>query len=525
MMHIHRAGRLGDRHDLALDVTIFNAPHRILRFAQPAGRSIAQQHRHLSPTKSLDPEDWETFRADAHAMLDDMITYLQHLRDQPLWKPMPAGLRARFDAPLPTLPTDLASVHRRFMDDILPYGGGNPHPGFMGWVQGGGTPVGMVAEMLAAGLNGNLGGRDHAPIQVERQILRWVRDLIGFPETAEGLFVTGTSLANFIGVLAARTSVRGASVRRTGVAPGTLTAYTSAASHESITRALEMSGIGSDSLRVIAVDDAGRIRIPELRAAIAADRAAALTPFLIAASAGTVDIGAVDDLSALADIAQQERIWLHVDGAYGALGMLAPDVAPLLRGIERADSVALDFHKWGQVPYDAGFVIVRDGAVLRDTFASAPAYLTHDKRGMAAGDWWPCDYGPDLSRSFRALKTWFTFMVHGSDALGETISRTCALARELARMIEAAPELEMLAPVQLNIVCFRYRADYPDPLNARLVADLQEGGVVAPSMTRVRGHVAIRAAIVNHRTESRDLRALIEHTLALGRAASHGEAA
>ena len=255
-----------------------------------------------------------------------------------------------------------------------------------------------------------------------------------------------------------------------------------------------------------------------LESAISADRANGLVPFLIGASAGTVDIGAIDDLSATADIAARERIWLHVDGAYGALGMLAPDIAPRLRGIERADSLAFDFHKWGQVPYDAGFIMVRDGNLQRETFASQAAYLSHQRRGMAAGDWWPCDYGPDLSRSFRALKTWFTFMVYGSDALGATISRTCALAAELARMVEANPELELLAPVQLNIVCFRYRSEDADTLNTRIVGDLQEGGIVAPSLTTIGGRVAIRAAIVNHRTEMRDLEALINGTLALGRA-------
>ena len=460
----------------------------------------------------------------AHLMVDDMIGYIHNLRQHPLWTPMPPGLRAHFDEPLPATPTDLASVHQRFMSEILPYGGGNPHPGFMGWVQGGGTAVGMVAELLAAGLNANLGGRDHAPIEVERQILRWIRDLVGFPGTAEGIFVTGTSIANFIGVLVARTNALGANVRRTGVGSGSITAYTSAASHESITRAMEMSGIGRDALRVIPVDDRGRIQTAALAAAIAADRANGFIPFLIAASAGTVDIGAIDDLSALADIAEREQIWLHVDGAYAALGMLAPDIAALLRGIERADSIAFDFHKWGQVPYAAGFIIVRDGRIQRATFAASPAYLTHDQRGMAAGDRWPCDYGPDLSRGFSALKTWFTFMVYGSEALGATISRTCALARELGRAIETIPELELLAPVQLNIVCFRYRSRDPDALNARIVADLQEGGLVAPSLTRVGGAVAIRAAIVNHRTEQRDLDTLIQQTLALGRAAAQEDA-
>jgi len=455
-------------------------------------------------------------------MLDDILSYVEELRQRPVWQPMPPELRARFDQPLPTKPTELKEVHRRFMEEILPYGGGNPHPGFMGWVQGGGTPVGIVAEMLAAGLNGNLGGRDHAPIEVERQILRWLRDLAGFPEDAEGLFVTGTSMANFIGVLVARTRALGVGVRRAGINGARLSAYTSAASHGSIVRAMEFAGLGSDAMRVIAVNERDEMSLPDLEAAIARDRDSGFVPFLISGSAGTVDIGAIDDLDGLADIAARQEIWFHIDGAYGALGMLAPDIAPRLRGMERADSLAFDFHKWGQVPYDAGFVLVRDGTLQRATFASQAAYLTHDRRGMAAGDWWPCDYGPDLSRSFKALKTWFTLMVYGSEAIGATISHTCLLAAELARVVEATPELELLAPVRLNIVCFRYRCDDADAVNTRIIADLQESGEVAPSLTRIRGNVAIRAAIVNHRTDGRDIAALVDGTLARGRAATRG---
>ncbi len=455
-------------------------------------------------------------------MLDDILDYVKDLRERPVWQPMPAAVRAGFDQPLPRDSSELIDVHHRFMNEILPYAGGNPHPGFMGWVQGAGTPVGIVAEMLAAGLNGNLGGRDHAPIEVERQILRWLRGLVRFPESAEGIFVTGTSMANFVGVLVARTKALGIAVRRAGVGDSRLTAYTSAASHGSIARAMEFAGLGSDALRVIAVNDSDEMKLTELQAAIEADRASGFVPFLIAGSAGTVDVGAIDDLNGLADIAARERLWLHIDGAYGALGMLAPDIAPRLGGIERADSLAFDFHKWGQVPYDAGFVMVRDGELQRQTFASQAAYLTHDRRGMAAGDWWPCDYGPDLSRSFKALKTWFTFTVYGADALGASISRTCSLAAQLASIIEATPELELLAPVRLNIVCFRYRCDDADAVNSRIITALQEGGIVAPSLTKVRGSVAIRAAIVNHRTEPRDIDALVATTLMLGRAASAG---
>src|SRR5581483_9233963 len=207
-----------------------------------------------------------------------------------------------------------------------------------------------------------------------------------------------------------------------------------------------------------------------------------------------------------------------VDGAYGALAILSPRLAPLLRGIERADSLAFDFHKWGQVPYDAGFILVRDGAMHRGAFASPAAYLRREARGLAAGSPWPCDFGPDLSRGFRALKTWFTLKVHGTDALGAAISATCALARYLESRVRTRPELELLAPAQLNIVCFRYRAPDADALNAALVADLHESGVAAPSTTTIDGKLAIRAAIVNHRTEARDIDSLIDAVLRLGKA-------
>ena len=404
--------------------------------------------------------------------------------------------------------------------DVLPFSTGNAHPGFMGWVHGGGTPVGMLAEMLAAGLNANLGGRDHMPIEVERQILIWMRELFGFPETASGLFVTGTSMANLMAVLIARTTVLGFEVRRQGLAAGgkRLIAYTSAAAHGCVRQAVDLAGLGSAALRRIATDARQRMDLAALAAAIAEDRAQGFTPFLLVGTAGTVDVGAVDDLAGLADLAKREAIWFHVDAAYGALALMAPDLAPLFRGIERADSIAFDFHKWGQVPYDAGYLLVRDGERHRASFAAPAAYLRRETRGLAAGSPWPCDFGPDLSRGFRALKTWFTLKVHGTEALGAAMSRSCALARVLEQKIAARPELELLAPAQLNIVCFRYRAVEADRVNAEIVADLHESGIAAPSTTTIDGKLAIRAALVNHRTQERHIDALIEGVLRFGKA-------
>lgn len=479
------------------------------------------------PRPSLDPEDWTGLRAQGHRMLDDILDYIEGIRERPVWQPLPDEIRDRFRAEVPRAPQALDDVHGEFMRDVLPYATGNVHPGFMGWVHGGGNPAGVLAEMLAAGLNANLGGRDHAPIEVERQVVAWMRQLFGFPESASGLFVTGTSMANLIAVLVARTAALGAGSRRKGVrgSKTRLTAYTSAAAHGCIAQAMDISGLGIEALRVIPTDDHHRIDIEALKDAIARDRADGFSPFLVVGTAGTVDIGAIDDLAALANVAKAEKLWFHVDGAFGALAILAPELAPRLAGIDRADSLAFDFHKWGQVPYDAGFVMVRDGRMHRSAFASPAAYLRRETRGLAAGSPWPCDFGPDLSRGFRALKTWFTFKVHGTERIGRAVAESCALAQYLKSRIEATPELELLAPVQLNIVCFGYRSPDANRLNAELVIALQESGIAAPSATTIGGRVAIRAAIVNHRTERRDIDALVSATLALGAARQKSAAA
>jgi glutamate/tyrosine decarboxylase-like PLP-dependent enzyme len=452
-------------------------------------------------------------------MLDDMLGYIEKIRERPVWQPIPAEVRARFHSSAPRVGEELAQVHAEFMQDVLPYAQGNVHPGFMGWVNGGGTPVGVVAEMLAAGLNANLGGRDHIPVEVERQVTAWVREIFGFPQGATGLFVTGTSMANLIAVLIARDAALGFEVRASGVAaqPRRLTAYTSNAVHGCVPKAMDIAGLGSDALRMIPTDSHFHIDLAALAEAIQRDREAGFTPFLVVGTAGTVNTGAVDDLAGLADLCQREKLWFHVDGAFGALARLAPDIAPKLDGIERADSVAFDFHKWGQAPYDAGFILVRDGEAHKNAFTLPAAYLQRAERGLAAGSPWPSDFGPDLSRGFRALKVWFTLKVYGIDALGASISRCCVLARALEERIAATPELELMAPVELNIVCFRYRAEDTNRVNDAIVVALQESGIVAPSTTRIAGRTAIRAAIVNHRTSRAEIDALVDGVLALGR--------
>jgi glutamate/tyrosine decarboxylase-like PLP-dependent enzyme len=498
-----------------------------LRDSDPESRSTKPEVSAASV--SLDPQDWGEFSRQAHRMLDDVLGSMENIREQSVWQPIPDEVRGRFRESIPKSPAGLAGVHQEFMTSILPFTSRNAHPGFLGWVQGGGTPVGMLAEMLAASLNANVGGRDQIPLEVERQVADWMRSLFGFPQSASGLMVTGTSMANLLAVVVARDARLGCEVRRSGVAQQTqkLTAYASKAVHGCVARAFDFAGLGSDSLRLIPVDNRQHIDLDALAKTIAADRQAGCTPFFVVGTAGTVDTGAIDDLAGIATLCAQQQLWFHVDGAFGALAMLAPDLAPRLKGIEQADSLAFDFHKWAQVPYDAGFILVRDGEKHKQAFSTSSAYLMREERGMSAGSPWPCDLGPELSRGFRALKTWATLKVYGTDAIGAVISHSCKLARSLASKIAAAPELELMAPVELNIVCFRYLFGTPEnpvsdevanELNRKIVIELQESGAVAPSTTLIDGRVAIRAAFVNHRTTRAEVDTLVNAILTAGRA-------
>jgi aromatic-L-amino-acid/L-tryptophan decarboxylase len=465
--------------------------------------------------RNLDPDDWQRFRELSHRALDEMIDHLSTIEDRPVWKPAPPAARAHFDRPLPRNSRDLAHVLSDFTSHIKPYATGNTHPLFMGWVHGAGTPVGMVAEMLAAGLNANCGGRNHIGLDVERQMTRWFAEAFGFPRHASGIFVTGTSMANFLGLLIARNEMLGQGVRADGLraAPAQLTAYTSAQAHGCIAQALELSGIGSRNLRLVPVDATGAMRRDRLEVAIAKDRRQGHQPFLIVGTAGTVNTGAMDDLDGIADVAAEQKLWFHVDGAFGALTALSKRLRPLVAGIERAQSIAFDLHKWAHVPYDAGFLLVRDAEAHRRTFANQAAYLQRAPRGLGAGEVWPCDLGPDLSRGFRALKAWFTLETFGADRIAASIERCCRVAKHLERRLRKLPMFEVVAPVGLNIVCFRVRGA-ADKVQEAVVMDLQERGVAAPSLTVLDGRTTIRAAIVNHRTTTRHADLFVEHLMA-----------
>lgn len=482
------------------------------------------------PSVTLDATDRAALRAEAHRALDVALDFLDHTRDRPLWRPVPDTTRSALSAPPPRSGIGHAAAIDIIRDHVFPYGNGNTHPRFFGWVHGSGNEAGLIGEMMAAGFNANLGGRDHAANYVEKQVVAWWRGIFGFPETASGLLVSGTSMATIIGLAAARQKHLGASVRVDGNGGAQLVGYTSAEAHNSVAKAFELLGLGSKALRKIPVKDDFSMDMAALQAAITADRAAGMTPFALIATAGAVNTGASDDLEAAADIASRENLWLHVDGAFGALAILAPAERHRLQGIARADSLAFDFHKWLHVPYDAACILVRDGADHLAAFSSRPDYLAGATRGLAAGEPWFCEYGPELSRGFRALKVWMTMTVYGLDSLGASIAGNCALARSLEARLRQLPDFEILAPAALNIVCFRLKPasldeKALDALNAEIVIRLHESGIAAPSVTKVRGRQAIRVNITNHRTTDADLSILLDAVASIGRGIIEGRPA
>jgi glutamate/tyrosine decarboxylase-like PLP-dependent enzyme len=474
--------------------------------------------------ESLDPEDWDSFRALAHQMVDDMLTYSQTVRDRPVWRPIPDAARQAMRQPLPSNPASPQDVYQEFCEEILPYPMGNIHPRFWGWVMGNGTPMGVMAEMLAATMNPNMGGGDHIANEVEAQVIEWMKTMMGFPAGASGLLVSGGSMANLTGLVVARNTKAGFDIRKEGLQSdhARLVLYGSTEMHSSLEKAVEVMGLGTNSLRQIPVNAEFQIDIPALEESIRSDRQAGFQPFCIVGNAGTVNTGAIDDLAKLAEICQRENLWFHVDGAFGALARLVPGTRGLLGGIEKADSLAFDLHKWMYMPFEVGCILVRREEDHRRAFSLTPEYLMHAQRGLAGGTHWFSDYGVQLTRGFRALKVWMSIKEHGIDKYGRVIQQNIKQAQYLAGLVEAAPELELVAPVPLNIVCFRYCADgYTEPelnlLNQELLIRLHESGVAAPSYTTLGGRYALRAAITNHRSRMEDFDLMINEVARIGR--------
>ena len=474
--------------------------------------------------ETLDPSDWGAMRALGHRMVDEMVTYLETVRDRPAWQAMPDEVKAGLRAPLPLEPRPAEAVYEDFRRLVLPYPLGNIHPRFWGWVIGTGTPLGALSEMLAATMNPNVGGADHAACHVEAQVLAWCREMLDFPREASGLLVSGGSVANLVGLAGGRNAKAEVDVAQAGLraAPRRMTLYASSETHNSVKKAVSLLGLGRDALREVPVDGDFRVDLAALRTAIAADRAAGCHPFGVVGNAGTVNTGAIDDLPALADLCRAQNLWFHVDGAFGALAALSPALRERVRGMERADSLAFDLHKWMYMPFEVGCVLVRHPEAHHATFTAPAEYLARAERGTAAGPTWFSEYGMQLSRGFRALKVWMSLKEHGARRYGRLIAQNVAQARHLTERIQRTPELELMAPTALNIVCFRFRGEGLDEasldrLNQEVLLEIQEAGIAVPTSTKLRGRVALRVAIVNHRSRREDFDLLVGEVVARGR--------
>ena len=479
----------------------------------------------MTEERSLDPQDWDEARRSLHAAVDCCVDWLRDIRDKPVWRETPGDVKARLAGAAPAAPAGLDALVAEFRRDILPYATGNLHPRFFGWVHGAGTVAGALGEMLSGFLNCNVAGRDHVAVYVERQVIEWCKAAFGFPATASGLLTSGTSMGTIVALAVARDATASADVRRCGVgaARRPIVGYASREAHSAVAKAFALLGLGEEALRLVPIDESFRLSVAELAAMIAADRRAGFAPAMVVASAGTVNTGAIDPLSEIAALCRAEGLWLHVDAAFGGLAILAPEFRDRLAPMREADSIAFDFHKWLQVPYDAGCVLVKDEAAHRRSFSARHDYLAAAGRALAGGDPWFCEYGPEMSRGFRALKVWFTIKAYGIDRLGEIIAGNCRQAQHLARAVAASDALVLLAPVALNVVCLRFVGGLRDEaalddINGDIVAALQSEGIAAPSTTRIDGRLAIRVCLTNHRTTIADLDVLICEVERRGRA-------
>jgi glutamate/tyrosine decarboxylase-like PLP-dependent enzyme len=458
-----------------------------------------------------------------HQAAELAAEHRRHLLDRPVFGKV-GEAAAGFDEPLPEAGLPLDAVLAAVRERILPLAFGNSHPRFFAFINATADPLGTVADYLASTMNSNCWGGDHAAIHVEAQVLRWLAAILGLPGESEGILTSGGSMANFTALATARRALA-PGVREDGFAGSEpLVVYASDEVHNCVDKAVDLLGIGWKQLRKIPTDDGYRIRVDLLREAIAADRRAGRRPGVVVGNAGTVNTGAIDPLDELADLCAREGLWFHADGAYGAMAAISPRLKPLFRGLERADSVAADPHKWLYVPYEAGATLVREPGRMAEAFARPAPYLVHDPESPVRGPVSFNERGPELSRGFKALKVWMGLKRHGASGYAAAVEHDLVMAQALADAVSAHGDFELLAPPVLSIVGFRYRPagrglgeDALDRLNRRIVNRLVASGAFFLAPTRLKGRTAMRVAIVNFRTRHEDVRALVEEAARAGR--------
>ena len=470
-----------------------------------------------SPSNKLSP-DAQEIRRLGHAAVEFLADYCEGLRDRRI---MPVTtsieLRSRLEEALPQAGTDTPKLIERIRDEIANFTRHNGHPRFFGYVTSPGTPITAIGELLTATLNANVTSWRSSPAatEIEHVTVNWLNEMLGYPVSAVGLFVSGGSMANFAALAAARSAKGAADVSQSGMQdlPRRLRVYVSEEGHYSIRKAAAMLGIGESNVAVVRTGGQFRIDLDHLRALIREDRNAGYLPICVVANAGTVGTGAVDPLADVAAVAREEGLWFHVDAAYGGFAALAPSALPLFRGIEAADSITLDPHKWAYLPPGTGCILYRDPASARLAFRHEADYtrVIGFERDESFAFW---DYGPELSRPFRALNLWLLLKYAGAAELGAAIERNIACARHLEKLVRASGDFEMLAPVELSIFCFRYiptagAADL-NALNERILVELQRGGSSYLSNVTVRGDFALRGCVLNHRTTKQDMEILLD---------------
>lgn len=477
----------------------------------------------LQHEENLDPANWEEMTRLGHEMIDTMMDHLRDLRSKPVWQKPGAEMRASLNVALPSQGQETKEIFGEFVKNILPYSKGNIHPKYWAWVEGNGTPFGMLGEMLAAGMNPNLAIGDHGAVQVELQVLEWLKEFLGFPMTASGILVGGASLANFNALAAARNNIPGLNIRKNGVnqSGSRLIVYGSAETHSCVVKSVETLGLGSDSFIKIPVDENYRINLELLQKAIAEDRKKGHVPFCIIGNAGTVNTGAIDPLDKLADIAEKEKLWFHIDGAFGAFAAVVDELKEESKGMNRADSLAFDLHKWMCMPYAVACVLIKDRSLHRQAFYMAPEYLFPHERGLPAGPDPFSHYSIQLSKEFNALKVWMSLKEHGSEKYRRIIRQNIAQVLYLEKLVTQSPELEMVTPVSLNIACFRYNpsglsGQELNEINKEILMRLHERGIAIPTYTILQGKYVIRVANVNHRSRKEDFEELAEAVTCLG---------